>query len=101
MAAKVDARRWPEQDATARFSELLTASLAEGPQVVTRGGVEIAVLMPVEDWRRLQLAAKPSLKDLLLATEARADLAVPTRQRWRRPPSPKRRGPAAGSGRRR
>ena len=31
------------QEAKARFSELLDTSLAEGPQIVTRRGVEAAV----------------------------------------------------------
>jgi predicted nucleic acid-binding protein len=31
-------------------------------QIVTRRGTEAAVLVPVEVWRRLQAAAKPSLK---------------------------------------
>ena len=45
---------WPVQDAKARFSELLDASLRDGPQVVTRRGVEAAVLVPIEEWRRLR-----------------------------------------------
>jgi len=47
---------WPVQDAKARFSELLDASLRDGPQVVTRRGVEAAVLVPIEEWRRLTQA---------------------------------------------
>ena len=38
---------WPVQDAKARFSELLDACVAEGPQVVTRRGAETAVLVPI------------------------------------------------------
>ena len=53
---------WPVQDAKARFSEFLDSCLAEGPQMVTRRGVEAAVLIPVQEWRRLQAAARPSLK---------------------------------------
>jgi len=52
-------------DAKARFSELLEASLSEGPQIVTRRGVEAAVLVPFEEWRRLQSSARPTLKELL------------------------------------
>ncbi|MEX2650548.1 MAG: type II toxin-antitoxin system Phd/YefM family antitoxin [Alphaproteobacteria bacterium] len=77
-------RTWPVQDAKARFSALLDATLSEGPQVVTRRGVEAAVLVPVEQWRRLVRAARPTLKDLLLADEARTDLAVLPRGRLRR-----------------
>ena len=53
---------WPVQDAKARFSEFLEACLQEGPQLVTRRGAEAAVLVPVEEWRRLQSAARPSLR---------------------------------------
>lgn len=80
---------WPVQDAKARFSELLNACLLQGPQVVTRRGAEAAVLVPVHEWRRLQSAARPSLKDLLLSDQARADIPVPTRgQAQRRPVEP-------------
>jgi antitoxin Phd len=67
---------WPVQDAKARFSEFLEASIKNGPQIVTRRGTEAAVLVPIADWRRLQEAARPSLKKLLLAPAPRhADLA--------------------------
>ena len=70
---------WPVQDAKARSSEFLDACLAEGPQMVTRRGAEAAVLVPVQQWRRLQSAARPSLKQLLLSDEARAELNIPPR----------------------
>ncbi|HOW48985.1 MAG TPA: type II toxin-antitoxin system Phd/YefM family antitoxin [Rubrivivax sp.] len=79
-------RTWPVQDAKARFSEFLDACLAEGPQMVTRRGTEAAVLVPVEEWRRLKAAARPSLKQLLLSDSARADLALPERGHARRRP---------------
>jgi antitoxin Phd len=73
---------WPVQDAKARFSEFLDACIAEGPQMVTKRGVEAAVLVPVQEWRRLQSAARPSLKQLLLADGARVNaLTVVTRNR--------------------
>ncbi len=62
---------WQVQDAKARFSELLNATIKKGPQVVTRRGIETAVLVPIEEWHRLQRAARPGLKDVLLAPEAR------------------------------
>lgn len=70
---------WPVQDAKARFSEFLEACMAEGPQMVTKRGAEAAVLVPVEEWRRLQAAARPSLKELLLSDRARVDLLIPAR----------------------
>ena len=78
---------WPVQDAKARFSELLDRCLTDGPQMVTKRGTQAAVLVPVDEWNRLQAATRPSLKDLLLANEARTDaLVVPSRgQAGRRP----------------
>jgi len=75
---------WPVQDAKARFSEFLEACMAEGPQMVTKRGAEAAVLVPVSEWRRLQAAARPSLKQLLLSEEARFDLLIPARGSARR-----------------
>jgi antitoxin Phd len=75
---------WPVQDATARFGELLDACVSEGPQVVTRRGTETAVLVPIDEWRRLQVAARPSLKQLLLTDTARTDSLVPERGKARR-----------------
>lgn len=75
---------WPVQDAKARFSEFLDACITDGPQVVTRRGAEAAVLVPIAEWRRLQAAARPSLKQLLLADSARAETQVPERGRVRR-----------------
>jgi prevent-host-death family protein len=81
-------RTWQVQDAKARFSELLDASLKEGPQVVTRRGVEAAVLVPIEEWRRLQRRSRPTLKELLLGEGPRAEALVPARRSWRRRPRP-------------
>jgi antitoxin Phd len=77
---------WQVQDAKARFSEFLEASVKDGPQVVTRRGVETAVLVPIEEWRRLQRASRPSLKQLLLASEPRFENLVPSRRTFRRRP---------------
>ncbi len=79
---------WPVQDAKARFSELLENCLAEGPQLVTRRGADMAVLVPVEEWRRLTRAARPSLKELLLSPSPRFDMPIPERGRRSRRPLP-------------
>lgn len=47
--------------------------------MVTRRGTEAAVLVPVGEWKRLQAAARPSLKQLLLSDEARCELPLPAR----------------------
>ncbi|MBK6972928.1 MAG: type II toxin-antitoxin system Phd/YefM family antitoxin [Sterolibacteriaceae bacterium] len=75
---------WPVQDAKARFSEFLEACIANGPQMVTRRGTEAAVLVPVDEWRRLQAAARPSLKQLLLSDLGRTDFLTAPRRVARR-----------------
>ena len=72
-------KRWPVQDAKARFSELLDTTISEGPQIVTKRGVETAVLVPIEQWRRLEQMTRPDLKELFLTSEARTETLVPPR----------------------
>jgi prevent-host-death family protein len=74
---------WQIQEAKSRFSEFLNASLEKGPQVVTRRGVETAVLVRIEDWRALQRAAKPSLQAFLLGDGQRFEMEVPDRRSLR------------------
>ena len=78
---------WKLQDAKARFSELLETVLKKGPQVVTRRGVETVVVVPLEDWKRLQDSSRPSLKRWLLGPGPRFENLIPPRRiRKRRPP---------------
>jgi antitoxin Phd len=78
---------WPVQDAKARFSEFLDACIAEGSQLVTRRGIETAVLVPIAEWKRLNQVAPPSLKTLLLSENARGDLSILPRGKANRRPS--------------
>jgi antitoxin Phd len=57
---------WPVQNAKARFSEFLDACIAHGPQLVTRRGANAAVLVPFEQWQRMNQQAQPTLRDWLL-----------------------------------
>ena len=77
-------RKWQVQDAKARFSELLDTALADGPQIVTKRGVETAVLVPIDQWRKMEQMTRLDLKELLLAPEARAEELAPPRGRHRR-----------------
>jgi prevent-host-death family protein len=43
---------WSVADAKARLSEVLDRALSEGPQVITRRGQEIAILVSAEEWHR-------------------------------------------------
>ena len=77
-------KKWPVQDAKSRFSEFLDTALAEGPQIVTKRGVEAAVLLPIAQWRRLERMSRPDLKELLLSSDARTENLAPPRRRHRR-----------------
>jgi antitoxin Phd len=69
-------RSWPVQDAKARFGEMLEACIKHGPQVVTMRGTEAAVLVPIEEWRRVHGAPTRTLKELLLTDDARGNIPI-------------------------
>jgi len=56
---------WQLQEAKSRFSELVSRTLTEGPQLVTRRGAEAVVVIAASDYRRLR--AGPSLMAVLNA----------------------------------
>ncbi len=66
---------WQVQEAKQKFSELVRKAQQEGPQVVTRHGEEVAVLVSAETYRKLSgsggdfkafLLTGPDLSDLEL-----------------------------------
>ena len=81
-------KAWPLQDAKARFSELVDSCLREGPQLVTRRGKDTAVLIPIDDWTRLQPLMRPSRKQVLIEEGPKGELPLPPRGRFRRRPPP-------------
>lgn len=70
---------WQVQEAKARFTEFLAAAERDGPQIVTRRGVETAVLIPIAQWRSMEKQTKRNIKELLLASEARTENLTPPR----------------------
>jgi prevent-host-death family protein len=44
---------WQIQDAKQRFSEMIRAVAADGPQVITRHGEDVAVVVDIGEYRRL------------------------------------------------
>jgi prevent-host-death family protein len=71
--------RWQVQEAKQRLSELLRAAASEGPQVVTKNGEEIAIVIDIGEYRHLTgetaefkdyLRAGPGFDDLELARSA-------------------------------
>ena len=71
--------KWQLQDAKARFSELIEDTLGKGPQVVTRRGVDTAVVVSIEEWRKLNNEKRLTWKDVLLGEGPRFEIPVPRR----------------------
>jgi prevent-host-death family protein len=63
---------WQLQEAKQRFSELVRRALGEGPQVVTRRGEPVVVVMAAETYDELR-GARPSFVDFLLAQDPAFD----------------------------
>jgi prevent-host-death family protein len=47
------ADHWQVQDAKQRFSEMIRAVTSDGPQVITRHGQDIAVVIEIGEYHRL------------------------------------------------
>ena len=61
---------WQLQEAKQRFSELVRRAEREGPQVVTRHGEEVVVVVPAEEYRRMkerEEGKKMDFKELLMS----------------------------------
>lgn len=59
--------RWQLQDAKNRFSQVVDLARTEGPQTITLRGKEAAVVISIEDYRRLT-RPQPRLSDFLRAS---------------------------------
>ena len=53
------ARVWQLQEAKNRLSAVVEEALKQGPQVITKRGIETAVVISCAEYRRLQLARQP------------------------------------------
>jgi antitoxin Phd len=58
---------WQIQEAKNKLSELIDRAIAEGPQVITRHGVEVVVVMPFTGYKKLT-ARNQKLGDFLMAS---------------------------------
>jgi prevent-host-death family protein len=67
--------RWQLQEAKQRFSELVRAAHDEGPQIVTRHGEEVAVVIDIAEYRHLTGAAT-DFKEFLSAAPDLAELEI-------------------------
>lgn len=52
MTDAVQGQTWSVADAKARLSELLDHATHDGPQVITRRGEQIAVVVSIDEWYR-------------------------------------------------
>jgi prevent-host-death family protein len=68
-------RYWQMQEAKAKFAELVRKAAAEGPQIVTYRGSETAVVLSVQEFRRLE-AVRPNFVEHLLGGPKLDDEAI-------------------------
>ena len=73
--------KWQLQDAKSRFSELIDDTLEKGPQVVTRRGVDTAVVVSVDEWKKLKDEKRVTWKEVLLGEGPRFEIPLPKRGR--------------------
>jgi antitoxin Phd len=59
-------RSWQMQEAKAKLGEVVKRAATEGPQIVTHRGIETAVVLSIEEFRRLE-GSRPSFVDHLLS----------------------------------
>jgi prevent-host-death family protein len=53
---------WQLQEAKNKLSQVVDDALDKGPQIITRHGTEVAVVLSYEDYRRI-VASRPRLVD--------------------------------------
>lgn len=66
---------WKLQDAKSKFSEVIRKTLEEGPQMITRHGEEVVVMVPATEYQRLT-AEKPDFKEFLMNAPALEELEI-------------------------
>lgn len=55
---------WQLQTAKNKFSQVVAEALQDGPQIITRHGVEVAVLLSYQEYKQLVSASKQAQKKL-------------------------------------
>ena len=67
---------WQVQQAKARFSEVIESAKTEGPQTISRHGAEQAVVISIEEYKRL-CGTKDDFKEFLLGPPYVDDFVIP------------------------
>jgi antitoxin Phd len=71
--------KWQLQDAKSRFSELIDDTLEKGPQVVTRRGIDTAVVVSIDEWKKLNNEKRVTWKEVLLGEGPHFEVPLPRR----------------------
>jgi antitoxin Phd len=58
-------RKWQMQEAKAKFGDVVRRAVAEGPQIVTYRGADTAVVLSVDEYRRLEAKRMSFVEHLL------------------------------------
>ncbi len=74
---------WQLQEAKAKLSEVIDSAESSGPQVITRRGVEAAVVVPIEQWRKMQQKKRKRTLLEVLQSGPQFDLQIPPRGQWK------------------
>lgn len=74
---------WQLQQAKARLSEVIQVAAKNGPQTITQRGVETAVVISMDEWKRIQPEQSQRKKTLLevLQSGPRYEIPLPPRHR--------------------
>jgi prevent-host-death family protein len=55
-------QRWPVQDAKNQFSRVVELATTDGPQTITRHGKDVAVVLAIEEFKKLNLPKETPLE---------------------------------------
>lgn len=67
--------QWQLQEAKQKFSQLVRRALKDGPQMVTRHGEEVVVVVAAKEFHRMT-GKRPDLKEVLLSGPPLDDLEI-------------------------
>jgi prevent-host-death family protein len=68
--------QWQLQDAKNRFSEVVERALSRGAQVITRRGKKVVVVLPYQDYERMNRPSTNLAEFLLKSPFAESDIFV-------------------------
>jgi antitoxin Phd len=74
--SKTRGRSWQLQDAKNRLSEVVDQAASSGPQIITRRGVDAAVVVSAADWARMARKRTPLIEILRRAPRVPGGLEV-------------------------